>query len=146
MDIINVEKLIRVLNGYRSKGNTAITLKQLTELYEEYKDTALFGDSSFGYITKPGKQYEEEKDVILNLDSFKEHLRGYDLGDEEINTVIDLLKDCFLQLINLEDINGEVFLGKLCDATGYRVSADMFEIMLKQAEDSRIKFLGNLLF
>lgn len=60
MDIINIDKLIQVLKGYQEDGNTAITLEHLTNFFEEYKDKALTGDSSWGFITKPGKQYSDK--------------------------------------------------------------------------------------
>lgn len=58
MDIINVDKFIAILNGYKKEGSTAINLEKITELFEEYKDYAMYGDSANGFITKPGKSYE----------------------------------------------------------------------------------------
>lgn len=60
MDIINLDKLVRILEGYKKQGNTAITLEKLTELFEEYKDYAMVGDSTNGFVTKPGKEYKED--------------------------------------------------------------------------------------
>lgn len=60
MDIININKFIKILEGQKKENVTALTLEQINTLFEEYKDNAVYGDSKMGYITKPGKEYNEK--------------------------------------------------------------------------------------